>query len=298
MKFGKLPQSELDHVDFSILKSKYSQKRGGDSSFTIYIGAPKWAVKEWVGTVYPPKTPVRLFLSEYSKVFNSIELNATFYKMPTPKLITGWREQVSSEVFKFCPKIPNTISHYRKLYDVDDLVDEFLLAVDNFENHLGTIFLQLHENFGINGVDNVKRFVERFPKKYSLALELRHPSWFSESHDLFDFFSEYSISAIQIDVSGRRDILHMHVTAPTQFIRFVGNELHESDYSRIDEWVDVLGGWKKNGVSEVYFFFHQPGELTVPEIRDYLIEKCQDKLRVKFFETRFRSEEESLSLFS
>ena len=82
------------------------------------------------------------------------------------------------------------------------------------------------------------------------------------------------------DVSGRRDVLHMRLTTSTAFIRFVGNDLDATDFSRIDAWIERLKTWFEAGLHEVYFFTHEPDNLTAPHLARYFFEKMQAKMPV------------------
>jgi uncharacterized protein YecE (DUF72 family) len=78
---------------------------------------------------------------------------------------------------------------------------------------------------------------------------------------------------VMTDVAGRRDVLHMSLTSSAAMIRFTGNELHPSDFARLDAWAERLAGWFEAGLSELYFFMHQPEESTAPAIANYFIRK-------------------------
>jgi uncharacterized protein YecE (DUF72 family) len=73
------------------------------------------------------------------------------------------------------------------------------------------------------------------------------------------------------DVAGRRDVLHMRLTSPSAMIRFVGNSLHPTDYTRIDDWVERLKMWFDSGLKQLYFFVHEPDNITSPELATYFI---------------------------
>ena len=75
------------------------------------------------------------------------------------------------------------------------------------------------------------------------------------------------------DTAGRRDCVHMYLTVPKAFIRFVGNSLDNSDYTRIDDWVKRINYWLDNGLEELYFFMHMHDETYSPELSSYLIDK-------------------------
>jgi uncharacterized protein YecE (DUF72 family) len=86
--------------------------------------------------------------------------------------------------------------------------------------------------------------------------------------------------SIITDAAGRRDVVHMRLTTPNAFIRFVGNSLHDSDYKRIDQWIDRIQEWIDQGLQNCYFFMHQHEELYSPELSKYLIEKLNKKCKL------------------
>ena len=87
-------------------------------------------------------------------------------------------------------------------------------------------------------------------------------------------------STVITDVAGRRDVLHMYLTTPIAVIRFVGNNLHASDYKRIDDWVAQLQQWFAQGLQTVYFFVHQPNNLQAPALADYLVKQLNQQCRL------------------
>ena len=94
-----------------------------------------------------------------------------------------------------------------------------------------------------------------------LAVEVRHPDWFAQKNtkkELLDMLESLGRTAVISDVAGRRDVLHMRLTSGTAFIRFNGHNLHHSDFTRIDTWIERLDAWLKKGLREIYFFMHQP----------------------------------------
>jgi hypothetical protein len=114
MDFGKLEQT--DHVDFSfknepsINRIRLGQLDAGSKPPKIHLGGTAWTVKEWKGNVYPEKIKPNEFLEHYSKQFGTIEFNTTHYRIPSIEQVQKWHDQ-SNDAFKFCPKIPQSISH-------------------------------------------------------------------------------------------------------------------------------------------------------------------------------------------
>jgi uncharacterized protein YecE (DUF72 family) len=119
-------------------------------------------------------------------------------------------------------------------------------------------------------------FLKSLPTDLQFFLEVRHPDWFGKNEireELFDMLTKINIGAVITDISGRRDCAHMHITIPKTFIRYVGNRLHKTDYTRIDDWVDRIKYWLDNGIKEIYFFMHMHDEATSPELTVYLVDK-------------------------
>ncbi|MBA3971925.1 MAG: DUF72 domain-containing protein, partial [Bacteroidetes bacterium] len=218
----------------------------------------------------------------YSSQFNSIELNATFYQLYGKEQFVKWKDK-TPKGFKFFPKIPQTVSHLKRLNEVKNLVDEFCLSASGLEEKLGVIFLQLHDNYKPKDFDRLEKFVKEFPKGVPLAIELRNAEWFTvktEFERVCELFEKYKVSNVIVDTAGRRDIMHMRLTSPVAFIRYVGAN-DPTDYDRLDPWVDRIAKWKKEGLKEVNFFVHQNHELASPLLSAYFIEKLNKKLAVK-----------------
>ena len=91
--------------------------------------------------------------------------------------------------------------------------------------------------------------------------------------ELFDTLRSLNIGAVITDTAGRRDCAHMELTVPKTFIRYVGNSLHQTDYTRTDEWIKRIKYWLDNGLQELYFFMHMHDEAFSPELTVYLVDK-------------------------
>ncbi len=284
MEFGKVDRSLLDKVNFRLpadgaftkaLKPAFKQPN-------IFLGGAKWGRKEWVGLIYPAKTKETEFLDYYIQNFNGIELNTTHYQIYPEATIQKWAEKAKGTDFKFCPKFPQSISHYSDLSSAKAHADtdRFLASVVNFGEHLGPLFLQLSERFGPQRREALFSYLQKLPKDLDITLEVRHTDWFGNAeirNELFQVLHELSIGAVITDVSGRRDCMHMEVTAPVTFIRFVGNGLHPTDYERIDDWVKRIKSWLQKDIREIHFYMHQPDELYTPQLTDYLVRELNQK---------------------
>ena len=281
MEFGKLP--DITHVDFTlratppstyaVLKKHF---RAGQP-LDCYIGATGWGMKEWVGTVYPAGAKSKDYLQHYARQFNTIELNTTHYRIPTPETIAKWHAEAAPD-FRFCPKVPQTISHSRNLGLGSDQIRLFCDAVRQLREKLGCCFLQLPPYFDAMRLPLLEAFLQAFPEDIPLAVEVRHESWFADeknAESLFLALEKYQVATVIPDVAGRRDVLHLSLSTPTAMVRFVGNGLHPSDYTRLDDWAARLREWQAAGLATVYFFTHEPDNLHAPHIAQYFCERLQ-----------------------
>ena len=282
MKFGKL--ANIENVDFSLppdseeTRFTFENLQRNDSAATIYHGCTGWSMKEWVGKVYPVKTKAKDYLYHYSRQFNTIEHNTTHYRIPDTATVEKWRTQ-SADDFRFCPKIPQIISHRNDMGLGSGALIEFCEKIGGLDEKLGCCFMQLPPYFAPNKLPVLERFFEAFPKHIPLAVEFRHEAWFSEQKNwrtASALLRKHNISPVITDVAGRRDVLHMTLTNETAMVRFVGNNFHPTDYSRINEWSTRLNDWIRAGVKNIYFFCHEPDNLRAPELCDYFFSNVKN----------------------
>jgi len=287
MKFGKV--ENIDGIDFSLpndhpsMKARFKEASIAPCNF--FIGCTAWTSKEWKGKYYPQKTKSTDFLYEYGKQFNTIELNTTHYRIPKPEYIEKWKDQTPTD-FKFCPKVLKYISHASDLGIGTNRIREFCDVITMFEDKLGMCFIQLPPYFGIDRISILEKFLQTFPSDVPLALELRNENFYNSEENLektIQLLEKYKRTFLLTDVSGRRDILHMALTSDTTMVRFVGNNLHETDFNRIDEWVSKLNSWQAYGLNKVYFFPHEPDNIKAPEISEYL---CDHIKKIDNFNVR------------
>ncbi|MBX2966222.1 MAG: DUF72 domain-containing protein [Cyclobacteriaceae bacterium] len=285
MEFGKVTPEELEKTDFSLPPDKPEttallNKQKKKNKPTVFVGCAKWGRPDWVGKIYPKGTKAGNFLEHYAQQFNCIELNATFYRMPTHKQTSVWKSKVGDD-FKFCPKFVDQITHIKRLKDVDELTDRFLEGISGFEKNLGPVFLMPHPGMGSKTLETLEAFIQSLPKDIELYTELRHKDWFANPEvfrAVFAMLERNKSGSVITDASGRRDCVHMRLTTPSAFIRFVGNGLHPTDYTRCDAWVQRMKTWSNQGIETIYFFMHQHEELHSPELCRYLIPNMNEQL--------------------
>lgn len=281
MKFGQVDNP--DQVDFAIpadhpATAAVLKSRGKKSKdLEIYVGCAKWN-KADLKNFYPRGTKDEL--AYYSTQFNSIELNATFYRLFPAETFEQW-QATTPENFRFFPKLEQTISHYRRLNDVEEVVERNVANMTHLGEKLAMPFLQLRDDFGPKNFDRVAAFAEHWTYDVPLAMEFRHTDWYNDaatSQSLYALLETHGITNVLVDTAGRRDLMHMRLTTPTAFVRWVGANVPKSDRSRLDEWVERIAQWKKAGLQRLLFFVHQNSEEESPALAAHFIERLNKKI--------------------
>ena len=273
MKFGKVDHPE--DIDFKLPPTHPQTKevlKGQESEIfsDVRIGCAKWNRTD-LKNFYPRGTKDEL--TYYSTQFNSIELNASFYRMFPEEQFAKWEGKAADD-FKFFPKVPRLISHIKRLNETERLVDDFITNLLPLKDKMGMCFLQLREDFGPKNMDRLVKFFQHWPEEIPLSAEFRHPDWYADKYiaqELNDLLIRENVSHIITDSAGRRDMVHMRLTTESAFIRYNGAN-HKSDYTRLDDWIDRFKEWQKLGLKNIYFFVHQNIEESSPLLSAYFIE--------------------------
>jgi uncharacterized protein YecE (DUF72 family) len=308
MDFGRVDNP--DEIDFTLppddrlTEDLFDSLKGVKTNpLQLYVGCTSWGRKDWIGKLYPRGAKDKDLLGYYVKQFNTIELNALFYNLQPKQVIEKWASlaraasfaagSVSQEnsprkhEFRFCPKFSNTISHIQQLKNVVLDTDRFLDHMLHFGENLGPSFLQLSDNFAPNRATVIQDYVRQLPRDFKVCVELRHADWFREGvragrsgesggnavSDTWRLLQELGIGTVITDTSGRRDCLHMKLTTPVAFIRFVSNNMHPTDFLRLDAWAERINTWAGKGLREVYFFIHSHDEFYAPDLCKYAVEQ-------------------------
>jgi uncharacterized protein YecE (DUF72 family) len=253
------------------------QQTSKSKDLEVYVGCAKWNRKD-LQKFYPKE--VKDELAYYSRQFNSIELNATFYRLFPPATFDNWYRTVP-EHFRFFPKLEQSISHFRRLKDVQEIVEHNVANMSQLHEKLGMPFLQLHDHFGPKDFERVVAFVENWTSEIPLAIEFRHTDWYNApevSSKLYDLLETRGVTNVLVDTAGRRDLMHLRLTTSTAFVRWVGANEPKSDRSRLDEWIGRIFQWKQAGLQRLCFFVHQNHEQESPRLAAYFIERLNQKI--------------------
>lgn len=267
----------------------------------LYVGCTGWSMKEWLGHVYPKGTKTPDYLKYYAQQFNTIELNTTHYRIPSVEIVSKWREQ-SSPDFRFCPKIPQSISHTQNLGINTGLIEQFCENISFLEEKMGCCFMQLPPYFEVDKLYLLEQFLRVFPKNIPLAIEVRHESWYRNTkaqESFFQLLEKHGIHSVITDVPGRRDVLHQRLTSDTVLLRWNGNGLHDTDYERMNKWLDRIGTWFTKNLKKVYLFVHEPDNILGPDMALYTVNKAKEMYDIVSRGPSFydRDQGEQMSLF-
>lgn len=144
----------------------------------VAAGTSGYAYKEWKGTFYPEKLPQDQMLRFYGGQFGTVEINNTFYRMPSEKVLLNWATQVP-ESFTFVLKASQRITHQKRLQDVGEELGYFLKTSSVLGARLGPTLFQLPPNLK-KDLPRLEGFLGLLPNRWRAAIEFRHPSWYDE----------------------------------------------------------------------------------------------------------------------
>jgi uncharacterized protein YecE (DUF72 family) len=282
MDFGRVDNIEGINLSLPNNHSSISKVLGGKPTDLIkfYCGCPIWTERNWVGSIYPSNAQPKDYLTHYAKQFNSIELNGTHYQIPDTRMLRNWRTSVDKD-FRFCPKVHQSISHAKDLSKVGAMLKSFMDQMKALETNLAITFMQLAPYQSDKSFSQLIDLLDQQDQAIDLAIELRHETWFKDSkafNDLCNYLYKKKWSLVITDTLGRRDVIHQRLINKSVFIRFTANNLHPTDYKRMDDWVERLFQWIQLGLESIYFFMHTPDKRLCTDLAIYFIQEVNTKM--------------------
>ena len=168
----------------------------------LWVGTSGFSYKEWKGSFYPEKLKNADMLAYYGERLDSVEINNTFYRMPSREVLGGWRDKVP-ESFRFVLKASRKITHFKRLKP--EAADELSYLLDvsaELGERRGPILFQLPPNFK-KDVDRLRAFLEIFPDGLKAAFEFRNTTWFDD--EVFDALREHDVALVAADTGSDED---------------------------------------------------------------------------------------------
>jgi uncharacterized protein YecE (DUF72 family) len=222
---------------------------------TLHVGTSGYSYKEWKGSFYPEKIPAKEMLRYYSERLSTVEINATFYRMPQVSMLENWKEQVPAS-FRFSLKASQRITHFKRLKETDDETKYFLDTAAVLGDQLGVVLFQLPPNMK-KDLPRLEAFLSQLPLTTPAAFEFRHPTWFDD--DVLELLRSQNRPLV---VSDTDDLPATHIdkTADWGYMR-----LRRVNYSEENllEWAARIRAqqWK-----ETFLFFKHEDEGTGPKL--------------------------------
>lgn len=213
----------------------------------IYIGTSGWYYDHWENILYPPGTAKSDRFIIYQKKFNTVEINATFYRIPFPNVIRGWYKKAQPN-FKFVVKANRQITHKNKLVNTTQFMGKFISAISKLEDKLANILFQLPPSLKYD-LELLNDFLVSLPEGYHYSFEFRNSSW--EREETYELLRKYQIS--YCIVSRKNYPFNEVITSNIVYYRLHGPEaVCASPYS--DEWLFQLAQ-KITALSQTVFVF-------------------------------------------
>lgn len=222
-------------------------------------GTSGWGYPGWKDGFYPGDVPQRRFLEYYTTRFPATELNASFYRLPTDRMLNAWIER-TPEDFRFCAKLSRLITHQKKLKDPGDALGVFFERFEPLLDRMGPLLAQLPPSLAFD-CGRVEAFLDVFGETTDLplAVEARHESWFGQ--EALDLLGRRGVSVVQADSGGRWPSSNA-VTGKIVYLRFHGpGELYASGYSAqsLGRVASRVVEWLRRGLTVFAFFNNTDG---------------------------------------
>jgi uncharacterized protein YecE (DUF72 family) len=237
----------------------------------LYIGTSGWIYKGWAGAFYPKRLKQAEHFNYYATHFPTVEINATFYRLPTENMVRGWHDK-APEGFIFAVKGSRFITQMKKLKVEPESIQIFFDRVEPLAEHLGPILWQLPPMLH-KDIPRLKHFLELLPTEFRYAVEFRHPSWMDS--EVFDLLRTHDCA--HASVSSLRMPMDLTVTTDFVYIRFHGLEhgaAHDYTREELQPWAEHCRAALEDGKT-VYAYFNNDWNCRAPENAKMMIEMTQ-----------------------
>ncbi len=233
-------------------------------SVKVLTGTSGYSYAEWKGNFYPEKMAAKDMLRFYAERFPTVEINNTFYRMPTEKLLSGWAEQVP-EGFTFVIKASKRITHDKRLKECGEHLTYLFRVVSTLGPRLGPLLFQLPPNFK-KDVPRLKSFFDDMSERRRMAIEFRHASWFDD--EVFEVLRAQRVALCVAD-TGEEPVAPLAATTDWGYLRLRREEFSDKE---LRDWARriIEQPWK-----EAYVFLKHEEEGKGPKLAARLMEFCR-----------------------
>ena len=182
----------------------------------VRIGCSGWVYRHWKGIFYPEGLPQKRWFEYYSSEFDTVEINASFYRLPLATTFEGWRDKAPSG-FRYAVKVNRFITHMKKLLDCEEAADRFIALARPLGDKLGPLLYQLPPSLHKN-LDRLDAFLGRLPNDIEQVVEFRHKSWYAE--DVLALLDRHGVGFVAHDLKGL--VSPRWASGRTAYVRFHG----------------------------------------------------------------------------
>jgi uncharacterized protein YecE (DUF72 family) len=214
----------------------------------LHVGTSGYNFPEWKGSFYPPKLPSAKWLEYYATQLGTVEINYTFYRMPSAKTVAGW-DAATPAAFTFVLKAPQRITHIARLKNIDDTLRFFLETARQLGKKLGPILFQLPPNFK-KDLALLGDLLTQFPADLRCAWEFRHASWFGE--DVYDVLRTGNAALCVADTE--EGTTPLEATADFGYVRLRDEGYKKKD---LEDWVKKVLTLGQRWTDAFVFFKHE-----------------------------------------
>jgi uncharacterized protein YecE (DUF72 family) len=214
------------------------------ASTQIRTGCISWTYPDWLGTFYPEGSKPADFLSLYSKVFDIVEIDSSFYRIPNPTTVKQWNERTPAG-FLFTAKLPKKMTHEAKLRDISSSLNYFQKVIKALGPKLACVIAQMPPSFKSDkDMESLSHFLNEIDPEIRYAIEFRHASWIKK--ETYELLKSKNVSLVW-SINEYVESIPPEVTSDFLYLRFMGeySEFTKFDHAQSNK-SDVLEGWWKN----------------------------------------------------
>jgi uncharacterized protein YecE (DUF72 family) len=219
----------------------------------VHIGTSGWHYRHWHGPFYPPKTRSSELLDFYSQRLCSVEINNSFYRLPSRETFEAWARGTPKH-FLFAVKASRFITHNKKLKDPEQPIERLASSACGLGKKLAVILFQLPPHWRMN-VSRLEAFLLALPNQWRYAFEFREPSWFHE--ETYAVLRRHNAAFCVYQLAGQQS--PSLLTADFAYIRLHGPSEHKyaGSYSRVQlhRWAERIKEWRARGAKDVFIYF-------------------------------------------
>ncbi len=220
----------------------------------LRIGTSDWVYKHWRDIFYPKGLPARAWFAHYASLFNTVEINNSFYRLPPETTFDAWRKQAPPG-FLYAVKASRYLTHVRRLINPEEPLKTFLERADHLGPTLGPILYQLPPRWHVN-LPRLEYFFSLLPAGYTHVVEFRDQSWLIE--DVFQLLERYHVAHCIHDM--RPLEVPLRVTAGTAYVRFHGAPVQGGNYpaDALRTWAERIERWHRDQIPVYAYFNNDP----------------------------------------